>query len=773
MASSSAIKGLTIEIGANTTKFTTALNSLEKDARNISKDLKTVNENLKLDPSSAEKSADKLKLLQDAAQKASEKVDLIKQAIKKLNEQESDKSTDRYKNALAELEQQLASAEREQSLANERVKAFGTASEEAGQKTLSLGDIIKGNLISGGITKGLSAIAGFFKDIAQKAWEAAKAVVSFFTDYTKEAISAAADYEDALGYSEQVFVNQAEAVQNWVKNNSVALRLNVSELQAYVNNIGSLYRSFGFEADKAAELAEGLIQRAADLKSATGKDLPAVIESLTSVMTGGYKAGYQYGIVLNEAGINAYAAANGIATLEVDELKLREAYIKNEKAAIACAEAIKKHGENSLEAREAGVKLDATGRELSKLWEGQTVELTQAQKELAIYGMIMEQTAHIAGQSTRESSGFKSQLDELHTTFDNLKISIGEKLLPVATDLITKVNEFMQSDAGKAVLDALTEAVGMLAGKVTELMEDERLVQWVQDLKDRIPELTQQFIDFTGKVADLIPKIVDLTEKALEFFGVGDGAEAARARESFLRTKDAVQTFATESGISLEQATQAVEAFARENGKSSKDVYDNWAEYEPLIKLWYSRLATDADGAATDFDTAMDKLPESATAGLEGVSAAITNYTESDELRAKVRGWADGIINAAKGAWDFIKNIGNEVDEPHSTGGGSGYSSGATWTPRAKGGYAYANRPYLVGDDAQNRPEIYIPNTDGRFLSGDQTERILNNISNNNSRNFSGGINIYVNSYGMNVAEVADELGAAFNNRIRMSGATL
>ena len=119
--------------------------------------------------------------------------------------------------------------------------------------------------------------------------------------------------------------------------------------------------------------------------------------------------------------------------------------------------------------------------------------------------------------------------------FDNLKISIGEKLLPVATDLITRVNEFMQSDAGKAVLDALTEAVGMLAGKVTELMEDERLVQWVQDLKDRIPELTQQFIDFTGKVADLIPKIVDLTEKALEFFGVGDGAEAARARESFLR----------------------------------------------------------------------------------------------------------------------------------------------------------------------------------------------------------------------------------------------
>ena len=232
-----------------------------------------------------------------------------------------------------------------------------------------------------------------------------------------------------------------------------------------------------------------------------------------------------------------------------------------------------------------------------------------------------------------------------------------------------------------------------------------------------------------------------------------------------------MQEFATQSGISLDDAVKAVEAFARESGVSSKEVYDDWTTYEPLISMWYSRLATDADGAATDFDTAMDKLPASTTEGLEGVSQAITTYTESDELRSKVRGWAHGIIEAAKTAWDYIKDLDPFDKETtiHSTGGGSD----DIYIARARGGYAYANRPYLVGDDAQNRPEIYIPNTDGRILNGDQTERILNNISNNNSRNFSGGINIYVNSYGMNVAEVADELGAAFNNRIRMSGATL
>lgn len=773
MASSSAIKGLTIEIGANTTKFTTALNSLEKDARNISKDLKTVNENLKLDPSSAEKSADKLKLLQDAAQKASEKVDLIKQAIKKLNEQESDKSTDRYKNALAELEQQLASAEREQSLANERVKAFGTASEEAGQKAVSLGDIIKGNLIASGISKGLSAVAGFFKDIAEKAFEAAKAVATFAKNYANEAVELAAAYEDAIGYSEQVYGDLAEESQKWVTDNSVRLRIYKGDLQSYVNSFGAIFNGFGYGKDQALGMSEQLIQLAADLRAATGKDIDSVIQSLTSGFTSSTKALQQFGVVTNEAAIKAKALELGLVNIEVNDLAVEKATLKVTEANKKATEALAKYGENSLEYQKASLAVTEAENAFQDALGGTVLELDRTQRTSALLSIVLEDLSFLYGQSDKEADNYNSKLDTMNTVMQNLKETIGEKLLPVYSEFVGKVIEFLQSDAGKAVMDALAESVGLLAEKVMELLKDERLVQWVQDLKDRIPELTQQFIDFTGKVADLIPKIVDLTEKALEFFGVGDGAEAARARESFLRTKDAVQTFATESGISLEQATQAVEAFARESGTSSKNIYDNWSEYEPLIAEWYRRLADDANGTATDFDTAMDKLPESATAGLEGVSAAITNYTESDELRAKVRGWADGIINAAKGAWDFIKNIGNEVDEPHSTGGGSGYSSGATWTPRAKGGYAYANRPYLVGDDAQNRPEIYIPNTDGRFLNGDQTERILNNISNNNSRNFSGGINIYVNSYGMNVAEVADELGAAFNNRIRMSGATL
>ena len=82
MASSS-IKGLTIEIGANTTKFTSAMKSLDAETRAISKDLKTVNENLKLDPKNISTAADKLKLLQDQAANAGKKVETIAAAVEK------------------------------------------------------------------------------------------------------------------------------------------------------------------------------------------------------------------------------------------------------------------------------------------------------------------------------------------------------------------------------------------------------------------------------------------------------------------------------------------------------------------------------------------------------------------------------------------------------------------------------------------------------------------------------------------------------------------
>ena len=64
---------------------------------------------------------------------------------------------------------------------------------------------------------------------------------------------------------------------------------------------------------------------------------------------------------------------------------------------------------------------------------------------------------------------------------------------------------------------------------------------------------------------------------------------------------------------------------------------------------------------------------------------------------------------------------------------------------------------------------MFIPNVDGYILNGNDTQRVINN-STNNSRSY-GDLNVYVNSYGTDAATIADEIGAAVNRKLRISGA--
>ena len=623
MASSS-IKGLTIEIGASTQKFTTAMKELQSEAMSISKDLKTVNENLKLDPDNVGKTADKLKLLQDAANNAAKKVSTIKAGIEALNKQYDDKSSKEYTEQMSKLEKQLASAQREQDLANEKVKAFKTAATDAGGGASRLGDIIKGNLISNVIIKGLTGLANVLKSVAQFAINAVKNVANF----AKETVDMAADYQDALGYSEKVFGDFTERVQEWVTKNSGALRLNVSELQTYVNNIGSLYRSFGIDEEKAASLAEMLIDRAADLKSATGKDLQSVLDSLTSVLTGGYKAGYQFGIVINEATIKAKALSEGLVETEVDLDKVSEAMLKQEKAAKKLSDATIKYGEDSLQAKEAQMALDKATESLEEALGGETLALTQAQKEQAIFKLILEQTSHVAGQNADEAKNYKSQLDLLKTTIDNIKISIGDRLLPVFEKVVTKINQFMETEEFSSLMNTIYDTISNISDSVLELIESGQVTTFISNLQENLPHVSEKISEMGTKIAESIDGIWDL-------------------------------------------------------------------------------------------------------------------------------------ITGIQTLWDNLTNRGGHTLDDLEPGRRYGM---------AAGGPVKAGQIYQVNDDAGHRNEFFIPNTNGYILNGNQTERIINNSS---SQNFSGGINVYVNSYGTNVAEVADELGQAIQNKLRMSGAML
>lgn len=82
----SRIQGITVEIGGDTTKLSTALAKVNKEIRNMQSQLKDVNKLLNLDPGNTELMAQKQGLLSQAVSETKEKLDSLKLASQQAND---------------------------------------------------------------------------------------------------------------------------------------------------------------------------------------------------------------------------------------------------------------------------------------------------------------------------------------------------------------------------------------------------------------------------------------------------------------------------------------------------------------------------------------------------------------------------------------------------------------------------------------------------------------------------------------------------------------
>ena len=146
------IKGITIEIGGDTTKLEASLKSVNSEIRNTESKLKDVNKLLKMDPGNTELLSQKYKTLQTEIKATKEKLDTLKEASKQADQALKDgtisqEQYDALQREIAETEQSLKSLEQEYknfgsvqaqqvAAAGEKMKEFGGKVEDAG-KTLT------------------------------------------------------------------------------------------------------------------------------------------------------------------------------------------------------------------------------------------------------------------------------------------------------------------------------------------------------------------------------------------------------------------------------------------------------------------------------------------------------------------------------------------------------------------------------------------------------------------------------------------------------------
>ena len=151
MAGRGSIKGITVEIGGDTTKLGAALQSVNKEIKNTQSQLKDVEKLLKLDPGNTELLAQKERLLGEAVKETKEKLEALKTAAAQANEAlaKGEISQEQYdalqreiietENDLKKLEAQAkisATALQQIATAGAKLKNAGDAVSSAGEKML-------------------------------------------------------------------------------------------------------------------------------------------------------------------------------------------------------------------------------------------------------------------------------------------------------------------------------------------------------------------------------------------------------------------------------------------------------------------------------------------------------------------------------------------------------------------------------------------------------------------------------------------------------------
>ena len=137
----SRIKGITIEIGGDTTKLQTALKGVNTEIRNTQQQLKDVEKLLKLDPGNTELLAQKQKLLKDAVQETKEKLETLKTAAEQANTAlaNGDISQSQYDALQREIIETEKELERLEQQANQSATALQKIAAD-GEKLKTMGD---------------------------------------------------------------------------------------------------------------------------------------------------------------------------------------------------------------------------------------------------------------------------------------------------------------------------------------------------------------------------------------------------------------------------------------------------------------------------------------------------------------------------------------------------------------------------------------------------------------------------------------------------------
>lgn len=508
------IKGITVEIGGNTTGLDKALSNVNKNIKNTETQLKDVNRLLKLDPKNTELLAQKQRLLGNEISDVESKLNALKSAQQQAKKQleSGDLGRDKYEALQREIiatEQKLDSLKSESSKTSSSMsgdlKKVGESAKNADDKLSSINDAVQSEAAMSAVDN-LTQITDALKDLGNEAIDAGKsysdatsslqANLGLTEEQTKE-LGNVVDEVFAKGITDSI--NEATQAVQLVKQNFEDL--NDTDLTNVSSKVLSISKKTETDLNDNIRAASKLMDEF-EISANEALDLIA--------------AGYQNN--LNKSGdftdtINEYSSYFKSAGYTADEFfqilsnGMDNGAFNTDKVADAVKELQIRLGDGSFE-ENLGYFSKST-KDVFNEWKNGKATVSDVATSI--------------GNDLKNMTPTEQQtaLSALSTQFEDLGIDASVALFDIGdafTDVQGKADQFAQASPAEEWQGSLNEVQTALAEFGTKLLEIfQPILDFVAKFVDgfnSLPEPVQQFIIIAGTllviIGALIPIIISL-----------------------------------------------------------------------------------------------------------------------------------------------------------------------------------------------------------------------------------------------------------------------
>ena len=195
-----------------------------------------------------------------------------------------------------------------------------------------------------------------------------------------KAVQLASDLNETINKTKRVFGQSGQGMLNWSKNAATAMGMTQQQALEGASSIGAMLTPMGIAPSKAAAMSKSMTQLATDMGSFNNMDPTEMLDRIRSGLSGEMEPLKRFGTVLSETRVKQFAWTNGIA----------------------------KSG----------------------------TELTEQQKIMARYGLLLQDTKQQQGDFAKTSDGLANRQRILKANLLESATALGTSLVPILETVV-------------------------------------------------------------------------------------------------------------------------------------------------------------------------------------------------------------------------------------------------------------------------------------------------------------------------------------------------